>query len=354
MTDVSKLLDLPKKDTATQVSDHHTHLLNDAYDYVVNNKVTVGLGTAAVVLGAVAATRFGGTKTIAENVFKGSENGAQRAAHLESRGMGIAGGIKSAEAEIGKPREFLHPESVKLQQEMTIKDDVRKLYEKAFPIEERQPTEEVAQLIAENKILLHTTRDAQDNLIGYSFVSVHDKASTLSHFANENPPQFAHLDFLAVEDAMRSHGAGTLHMRRLIDELKTTRPDFKALTLEMEDPLAAGLSADVKADRMFRSKFYERLGAKNELPGKDVLDPATGTTQYQPGFKILDFDQIADKHTWTAAADNQPAEFRVFWLTDKGRPSALDLAKTFYRSESGYAIDVDHPAMTELLRLHGK
>lgn len=350
MVENGRLGVLLKPETTKEERDTASQFFNDAYNLLSNNKEIAGVGTAVVVGAAIfAATRGKGSKVLSESIGAASTD-ASKVAALEPRGIAA---LRSTESQIGKPREFLAPNTVKLQEEKVIQPDVKRLYERAFPIEERQPTEEVAELIAEGKIRLHTTRSiADDKLLGYSFVSVHDKGTTLAHIADQRPPQFAHLDFLAVEDAVRSNGAGTLHMRRLLDELKTDRANFRALTLEMEDPLAAGLSAEEKAGRLFRSKFYERLGARNELPGKEVFDPATGHNVYQPGFKILDFDQITDAKKWTAAADNQPAEFRVFWLTDTDRPKPLSLARAFYQSESGYAIESTHPALKELMRLH--
>jgi hypothetical protein len=279
---------------------------------------------------------------------------------------------KSAEAAIGEARVFPHPEKLKFQQEIGLPQDVRALYERSFPVEERQPTDEVHELNLQGKIRQYTVRDEEGNLGGFAFVSVHD-GTTLSGIESKDPPNFVHLDFVAVADKSRnpdfrrSNGLGSEFMSRLLSDLgkenvtrvQEGKKPFEALTLEMEDPNAVGLTHEERELRNFRSKVYARLGANNELPGREVLDTATGNTEYVPGYKILDFDKIPDPKTWTPQDDNQPAEFRVFWINDPGehrQAKALKLAETFYQSESGYdlsSIQHNHPALQELRRLHG-
>jgi GNAT superfamily N-acetyltransferase len=222
---------------------------------------------------------------------------------------------------------------------MKISDDVRNLYESSFPVEERQPTEAVQALIDKGRIRLDTTRDADGRLKVYSFISIHD----------ENPGfKFAHLDFVATDPALRSKGIGTLHLDRMNATLKRESPDYVAMTFEMEDPKAPGLSAEQVAHREFRSKFYERQGARNTLPGR-----VDAKGNYEPGYKILDFDQIADAKTWKAAEDNQPAEWRAY-IYKPQKYDPLKAALTFYRDEGGYGLESSHPAVAELLRLHSK
>lgn len=150
-----------------------------------------------------------------------------------------------------KPYEFARPETLSTRNETEIKPDVATLYEKSFPKEERQPTSEVADLVKNGRILIHTTRDQDGALSTFSFVSLHDETAT----------KFAGLDFIATENNGRSSGAGSLHLRRVVEDLKTNQPSLTAMTLEMEHPSEPGLSVAESALRARRSKFYDRLDA---------------------------------------------------------------------------------------------
>jgi hypothetical protein len=250
------------------------------------------------------------------------------------------GTFKAVPAKVAEaPRQFAAPESVKTQREAKVTEDVRQLYEASFPVEERQPTDAIAALVEKGRVRVDTTRDADGTLKAYSFVSFHD----------ENPAyMFAHLDYMATQPKLRSHGIGSLHVKRLNETLRKENPDFVALTLEMEDPRAAGLTAEAVSMREFRSKFYERQGARNTLPGH-----VNAKGKYVPGYRILDFELIADPKTWSAKIDNQPAEWRAFVFKPE-KYDALKSALNFYRGEGGYGLKNSHPAVRHLLRLHGK
>ena len=268
-----------------------------------------------------------------DQLLNGLTKAHERLGGMLASARAYAGGLTDA---VDKPREFAHPESVTTQQESSIGEDVQSLYERSFPAEERQPVSDIQELMNSGQIRLDTTRDAEGNLDAISFTSIHDADST-------HP--FAHLDYIATDPELRSTGIGSLHLQRLNDSLRQDPRGFVATTLEMEDPKAPGLTNEDRAVRERRALFYDRLGARNVLPGG-----VNEAGEYVPGYKILDFDKTQDSETWTPVADNQPAEFRAF-VHDPARFDPRAAASLFYQSESGYDLSSDHPAVAELNRL---
>jgi len=216
-----------------------------------------------------------------------------------------------------KPYEFAKPESLSTTQEMELRSDVVKLYERSFPKEERPPTSEVADLVKNGRILVHTTRDPEGALSTFSFVSMHD----------ETPTKFAGLDFIATEDEGRSAGAGSLHLRRLVDDLKTKQPHLTAMTLEMEHHAEPGLAPEEAAIRARRSKFYDRLDAPNTN-----ID-----------YNIINFEDPAYRG---------PAQFRAF-VFQPDKFNAIKAAHTFMTDEGGYQLSLKDPTTLEFNKNNG-
>ncbi|MBX9687708.1 MAG: hypothetical protein K2X27_13455 [Candidatus Obscuribacterales bacterium] len=202
-----------------------------------------------------------------------------------------------------KPRVYDGSEAaLKTVKETGIADDVANLYEKSFPIEERQPLPEVAELVESGRIVVHTTRDAEGKLQGFSFTSMHDETAT----------KFANLDFIATAEEMRSKGIGSIHLRRLRDLVGKENPELSALTLEMEHPKEAGLDDMVRAEREFRSKYYDRL----DTPDTNIK------------FTILDFEDPSYRG---------PAQWRA-WVYKPEKFDAVKTARTMYMDEGGYGL----------------
>ncbi|MBC7996673.1 MAG: hypothetical protein IAF58_01950 [Leptolyngbya sp.] len=216
------------------------------------------------------------------------------------------------------PRNIANIERFTTAKEGEVKPDVVRLYEKSFPKEERQPTEEVAALVKDGRIMVHTTRAEDGKLEAFSFVSHHDEGAT----------KFAGLDFVATEEASRSSGVGSLHLKRLNESIKTDHPDYVAMTLEMEHPMEAGLAADELATRLRRAKFYDRLDAPNTNIKYNIIDfedPSyRGMAQHRAFvYKPQEFNAVKAAHTF---------------MTDEGgyQLGKLDVATKEFNLNNGY------------------
>lgn len=215
---------------------------------------------------------------------------------------------------LGEPvTEAQNPKSFITRQEDHVASDVISLYEKSFPKEERQPVAEVEELVKSGRIVVHTTRDANNNLNAFSFVSKHDETAF----------KFGNLDFIATDPGQYSQGIGSLHARRLNELFKEDNPEFKGLTLEVESPEEAGLAADVLLTRQRRAKFYDRLDA-----------PRTGVE-----YKILDFEDPAYRG---------PADWRVWQY--KPDFDAVRAARLMMTDEGGYGLKVNTKQVREFDR----
>ncbi len=215
------------------------------------------------------------------------------------------------------PRAVENPEAFTTARSQDLPADVRKLYEASFPKEERQPTEEVADLVERGRILVHTTRDAAGKLEAFSFTSLHD----------ESPTKFAGLDFIATDAASRSNGIGSLHLQRVATTVKEARPDLVAMTLEMEHPKEPGLNPEELATRLRRAKFYDRLDAPN--------------TNIK--YNIIDFEDPAYRGL---------AEHRAFVFQPENF-NAVKTAHTFMTDEGGYQLGKFDPAVLEFNKNNG-
>ena len=127
-------------------------------------------------------------------------------------------------------------------------DDWTKLYEIAFPADERSPVEDLRKLISSGSLLLHKTTNKKGELLCFSLVNV------MSNFAL--------LAYIATDTTKRSSGVGSKHMKQLIQILHASYPTFSALFLEIESTKESGLDADTLKMRTRRLAFYQRLGAK--------------------------------------------------------------------------------------------
>ncbi len=126
--------------------------------------------------------------------------------------------------------------------------DWKDLYTTAFPADERTPLEELQKLLDSGSILLHRTTNKAGELLCFSIV-----------YPMSN---FALLSYIASDATKRSTGIGSKHMKRLLEILKSSYPNFLGLVLEIESTRQIGLEAAEKTGRQRRLAFYQRLGAK--------------------------------------------------------------------------------------------
>ncbi len=159
-------------------------------------------------------------------------------------------------------------------------EDWRRLYEAAFPADERMSLSEVQSMLDSNRLLLHRTLDDAGNLLSFSIVT------PMSNFAL--------LAYIATDQTRRSSGVGSKHMRELISIIRTRFPQNLGLFLEIESTTEVGLSLDEKVIRQRRLSFYEKLGAKR-LIGKDYLLPS-----YLPGTPPRQGELLWFEHTPTS------------------------------------------------------
>jgi hypothetical protein len=127
-------------------------------------------------------------------------------------------------------------------------DDWTKLYESAFPADERSPIEDLRKLISSGSMLLHKTVNKDGELLCFSLVNV------MSNFVL--------LAYIATDTTKRSSGVGSKHMKQLVQTLRAQYPTFTALFLEIESTKESGLDAEILKMRLRRLAFYQRLGAK--------------------------------------------------------------------------------------------
>lgn len=234
-------------------------------------------------------------------------------------GAGIAGGALGAKAgwrltpewvnpklqakivNDGAPIEAKSPEQYATQRETTMKDDVKALYEQTFSPEERQPTEDIMELVAAGKILIHTSRIASTGeLKTMSFTGVH-----------QGPKQtFNNLDFIATAESARGQGIGSLHAKRLTEIVGKEHPEATALTLEVDNP--AKLTGEDQIAALAKAKFYNRLGFNDTTVDYNFL------AFKDPSFK-------------------GPANWRAFvFKPEKFDP--IEAARGMYMNEGGYGL----------------
>lgn len=226
--------------------------------------------------------------------------------------------LDSTKVATGKMREVKDAASFRTNREMEVKDDVAALYEKSFPLEERQPIDEVKDLVKNGRILVHATRNSAGELQSFSFSSLHDKLPG---------DEFVNIDFIATAENMRSTGIGSLHIKRLAGTIEKEQPWAKALTLEMEHPKEAGLSDIDKATRAARAEFYNRVGGTATNVKYNILD-----------FLDRDFRGMAE---WRALV-YKPKEF-----------DPVRAARAMYMNDEGYGMAANSKEVRELLDANG-
>lgn len=301
-------------------------------------KVGVGLAVAdwGIKLGAPAYDVWNNPKSLAHNKTVLAGNVGSGLVDYTAMGLGgIAGGyaafrftpelmpkapafdLKPSMKLNELPKTMEHPERFTTTRAKELEPDVINLYEASFPKAERQPVDEVADLVSRGRIMVHATRDADGKLGAFSFTSMHDETAT----------KFAGLDFVATNEANRSMGIGSLHLHRVAESIKTERPDLVAMTLEMEHPKEVGIAAEELATRIRRSKFYDRLDAPNTNIKYNIID-----------FEDPVYRGMAQHRAFVF----KPEEF-----------NAVKAAHTFMTDEGGYQLGRFDPAVLEFNKMNG-
>ncbi len=171
-------------------------------------KIGIGLAVAdwGLKLGAPAYDVWNNPKNLAHNKTVLADNVGSGLVDYTAMGLsGIAGGytayrftpelmpkvpaldLKPSIKLNELPTTMEHPERFTTTRAKELQPDVIDLYEASFPKAERQPVDEVADLVSRGRIMVHATRDAEGKLGAFSFTSMHDESAT----------KFAGLDFVA-------------------------------------------------------------------------------------------------------------------------------------------------------------
>jgi hypothetical protein len=166
--------------------------------------------------------------------------------------------------------------------------DWSKLYETAFPQDERMPLADVQAMISNNTMLLHRTTNAAGELLCFSLVTPMSNFSLLA--------------YIATDQTKRSSGVGSKHIKELIQVLKASYHQTQiGLFLEIESTKEANLSVDETTMRKRRLAFYQRLHCKR-LCSKDYFLPSYGAGVAHRAGELLwyEFGAAVDKDSTLA------------------------------------------------------
>jgi ribosomal protein S18 acetylase RimI-like enzyme len=125
-------------------------------------------------------------------------------------------------------------------------DDVYPRMERDFPDAERKDRAQIEQLMAGGMYKLYLAKhSAYDAVVGYALLFV------------PKSPQYAWLDYMAIEPRYRNAGLGTLLFNKLCEDFKGRE---KGIMLEVEPATSA--DPETLQYQQRRIAFYRRLGAK--------------------------------------------------------------------------------------------
>ncbi|MGD9680226.1 MAG: hypothetical protein AB7W16_03485 [Candidatus Obscuribacterales bacterium] len=142
-----------------------------------------------------------------------------------------------------------------------------KLYNDSFPDSEAYGTEQFQALIDRGEVKLFETRNKDNELLHFTLLETYP--------ARENP---ASRDFLlnsytATRADMRGRGVGSVHLGRVLEQLKAENPEHLGVLAEIESPREQGLDADAARTRQRRRSFYDNLGFR-EIRDYEYLSPS--------------------------------------------------------------------------------
>ena len=161
--------------------------------------------------------------------------------------------------------------------------ELRRLYESAFPREERIPWEELLRLVEKMPLEFAEYRDGAE-LLGITIVYPRPRLSWFWYFA--------------VPEGKRGRGIGQRILSALI-----ARYEGRSAVLDMEDPAQPG--APNAAQRLRRRDFYLRNGFRETGVGK-TFGPVAMTMMLkgEDTFAMSDYDTLL-------------SELRRFWTPPK-------------------------------------
>lgn len=131
------------------------------------------------------------------------------------------------------------------------------LYEQAFPVNERQPNQVIANRLEQKECKLYVA-DMNNTFLGFAILW------------NFESNEILFLDYLAVDENYRNQGIGKFLMAKLIDEASENK---YRLLIEIENPNEGGNLEE----RNSRYEFYKRFGFKHIAFVDYMLPPLNGS-----------------------------------------------------------------------------
>lgn len=131
-------------------------------------------------------------------------------------------------------------------------DEWIRIYEKSFPVAERQLIEEIKFCLSEGSMELDETRDEHDRILCMTITEIFR-------------PRHNHLPFLlacytAVEEEYRGLGIGTVHRKKLEELLRGEYSHYVGIITEIESTKVENLAPEVLEMRRRRKRFFLKLG----------------------------------------------------------------------------------------------
>lgn len=131
-------------------------------------------------------------------------------------------------------------------------DEWIRLYQLAFPDDERQSVDEIKFCLSEGSMELDETRDENDRILCMTITEVFRP--------RHHHPPFLLACYTAVEEEFRGIGIGSVHRTRLADLLRAEYSHYLGIFTEIESTKVEGLSAKVMDIRQRRKRFFLKLG----------------------------------------------------------------------------------------------
>lgn len=190
---------------------------------------------------------------------------------------------------------------------------VRRVYEEAFEVWEREPFEELVD--REDKGDARTLVMCEGAVpIGLATVSWPGVAG------------WSYLEYFAVDARLRSRGAGSRMWRALVERLPAHAP---RMVLEIHDPAGAPAGSAERETHERRRRFYERVGAVPLPVSGYVMPELPDTGSGHPGLLLA-------------------------WLPERRVPGGAECAALVRAlHQASYGLPPDHPLTAAVLARQG-
>ncbi|MCA9805433.1 MAG: hypothetical protein KC777_25860 [Cyanobacteria bacterium HKST-UBA02] len=142
-----------------------------------------------------------------------------------------------------------------------------KLYNDAFPDSEAYGTDQFQALIDRGEVKLFETRNKDNELVHFTLLETYPARG------NPNSRDFLLNSYTATRADMRGRGIGTVHLGRVLEQLKAENPEHLGVLAEIESPREQGLDAETARTRQRRRSFYDNLGFR-EIRDYEYLSPS--------------------------------------------------------------------------------